>query len=298
MIKCSIGICVYNEEKNIKKLLKSLFTQKLHSVVIDEVFVIASGSTDKTCDIVESFKNTHSNLRLIRQKSREGKASAVNLFIKIAKNNILVLVGGDLILSSTVIQKLVEKFVNPEIGMSGARPIPLNSINDGLIGFAGNLMWDLHHRISLKRPKMGEVIAFRRVFWRISPFVGADEANIEPLILIQGFRIHYVPEAKVYNKTPSSIKDFLIQRRRNSWLHFAVKEEQHYLVSTFDTWLIVQAISSFLKENINARYYAYTSTVILLEIISRVLGWWDYKILKKRYTIWEIIESTKELKEN
>ena len=45
-IICSIGICVYNEEKNIGQLLESILRQKLKKVQIDEILLIASGSTD------------------------------------------------------------------------------------------------------------------------------------------------------------------------------------------------------------------------------------------------------------
>lgn len=295
MIECSIGICVYNEEKSIGRTLQSLTAQKLRKVAIDEIIVIASGTTDKSIEIVKKFLKKDRRIKLIRQKKREGKASAVNLFIKKAKNNVLVLLGGDLLLEDITIERLVGKFSNPEIGMTGSKPTPVNAIHDGLSGFAAHLLWELHHRVSLKRPKMGEVVAFRKVFARIPILSSVDEANIEPLIRGQGYIIRYVPEARIYNKAPTKIKDFIKQRRRIYSGHLAVKHEQSYEVATMDVFFILQVLSSFLKENPRPKFFLFTPAVILLEVYSRFLGWWDYQIVKKRHTIWDVAETTKDL---
>lgn len=292
-IHCSIGICVYNEEKNIAQLLNSLLKQKLKNVYIDEILIIASGSTDKTVDIVKQFIKTHRKISLLREKRRKGKASAVNLFIKNSGNDVLVLLGGDLILSERVIEHLAGKFKNEEVGMTGARPIPVNDMKKGLAGFAAYMLWDLHHRVSLEHPKMGEVVAFRKIFKRIPIISGADEASIEPLIRGQGYKITYVPAAKVYNKAPSTIKDFIQQRRRNYALHLVVRHEQSYEVSTLNAVTILKALFGFLKKNHDLRSLLYIPCVILLEMYSRLLGWWDYKVAKRRHTIWARIDSTK-----
>lgn len=294
MIKCSIGICVYNEEKNIAKLIHSFLAQNLNKVIIDEIIIIASGPTDNTCNIVKTLSKTHKKIQLIKQEKREGKASAVNLFIKKSRNEILVLSSGDLLLKKDVIEKLVSKFADTQIGMTGARPVPVNNINDGFCSFAGHLLWDLHHRISLRKPKMGELVAFRKIFKRI-PTIGADEASIEPLIRGQGYIIKYVPDAIIYNKTPTTIIELIQQRRRNYWLHLVVKYEQSYVVSTLNIFTILQALYSFIKEDQKVKHILFISMVVLLEAYSRFLGWWDYRITKKRHTVWKFIETTKKL---
>lgn len=294
-LNCSLGICVYNEEKNIAKLLQSVNGQKHKNIYIDEIVVIASGTTDKTCEIVRSFQKKDKRIKLQIQKHREGKASAVNLFISCAKTDILVLVGGDLILDANTISSLVKKFVNEEVGMTGARPIPLNNIDRDFFGFAAHLLWDLHHKISLQKPKMGEAIAFRKVFKKIPVLSSVDEANIEPLIRGQGYKVIYVPTAKVYNKAPTNLADFIKQRRRVYNGHLAVKYEQSYEVATMDAFFILKILLAFLKENPKPKFFLQMPLVVILEGISRSLGWWDYHISKKRHTVWDTIESTKKL---
>ncbi len=294
MITCSIGICVFNEEKNIGKLLNSVLRQRVKSVKITEIIIIASGSTDRTCDIIKTYQRKDRRIKLIRQKHREGKASAVNLFISKAKNEILLLCGGDLILPPSVIEKMTSVFSDSEVGMTGARPIPVNNIEDGFISFAGHLLWDLHHRISMKNPKMGEVVAFRKIFKRI-PTTGADEASIEPLIRGQGYQIRYMQNAKIYNKAPTTLREFIHQRRRNYWLHLIILHKQSYLVSTLSPKTIITALISFLADNKNLKYCMYAPLVMTLEVYSRLLGWWDYRFSNRSHTVWEEMKTTKKL---
>ncbi|MBI1862489.1 glycosyltransferase [Candidatus Microgenomates bacterium] len=289
---CSIGICVYNEEKNIGVLLDSLFSQRLKSVRIEEIIVIASGTTDRTVKIVNQYMKRHKRITLMKERKRQGKASAVNKFIERSTSDILVLVGGDLILTPTVIQELVGKFRSPEVGMTGARPVPVNRTNT-LATRAARLLWDLHHRISLESPKMGEVIAFRKIFKRIPLLSSVDEANIEPLIRGQGYRIVYVPRAEVHNKAPSTISDFIRQRRRIYNGHLAVKHEQSYEVSTYRIRSILTALMAVIRENPRISTFFLIAVTASLEGTSRTLGWWDYRISKKRHTVWEVVASTK-----
>ncbi len=298
MMTCSVGIFAYNEEKNISQLLESLLQQKLKNIEIQEMLVVVSASTDKTYDIVKKYHRQDKRIRLIKQENREGKASAVNLFIQKSQNEIVVLLGADLLLPPQTIQLLVGKFNDPEVGMTGARPVPVNKITDGICGFASHLLWDLHHRISLVHPKMGEAVAFRKIFRRIPVLSSVDEANIEPLIRGQGYKILYVPEAKIYNKGPTTISDFIQQRKRIYNGHLAVKHEQSYEVATFRSAILLSALFSFMRENHKPAHVFYIPLVVFLEAYSRFLGWWEYTFTKKKYTVWDMVESTKELKRN
>lgn len=297
-ILLSIGICLYNEEKNISRLLSSVSSQKTTSVNINEIIIVISGSTDNTLQIARQFAKKDKKISIIHQKKRQGKAHAVNEFIRFANNEILVLLGGDVFLEETTIEKLGKKFNNKNVGMTGAHPIPINKITDGFWGFAGNFLWDLHHKLSLHHPKMGEVIAFRKIFRQIPISSSVDEANIEPLIKGQGYTILYVPNAKIYNKTPTNLRDFIEQRRRIFSGHLAVKNEQGYQVATLKLSFITNALLSFLRENPKPLFVLYTFVVILLEGYSRFLGFLDYKVYKKDHRIWAQIASTKQLFED
>ena len=207
-LSLSIGIMAYNEEGNIGKLIEALLKENISSAALKEIVVVASGCTDNTVKIVECYSRIYSKVTLLRQTNREGKASAINLFLSQAASDIVILESGDTLPKSGTIEKLVAPFLDQEIGMTGARPIPVND-RACFMGFVVHLMWALHHKIALAEPKMGEVVAFRKFIQQIPNDTAVDEACIEALVKQSGYNIVYVPDAIVYNKGPETAADFL-----------------------------------------------------------------------------------------
>jgi len=163
----ALGIMAYNEERNIGRLLDSVLAQTA-SDRIAQIVVVASGCTDRTCEIVRAYASRDSRLSLIAEPARHGKVSAINQFLFNATQEILMVSSADLVYDPHAVERLLAPFDDPDIGMVGAHSIPLDK-NDTFFGYAVNLMWSLHHDISLRDPKMGELIAFRNVFRRLNP---------------------------------------------------------------------------------------------------------------------------------
>lgn len=230
-LKVSIGVMAYNEEKNIGRFLESLFGQKLKEVCLSEILIVSSGSQDKTNRIVKEFFQKDPRIHLIKQKKRLGKAPAVDLFLRQASESLVVLSSADLILGKDTLERLVSHFKDPKVGIVGSHPVPINDPKT-FFGFASHLLWKLHHEISKKRPKMGELIAFRKIFQQIPVLSAVDEANIESLIRGQGYLAVYQPEAIVYNKGPQNLQEFIARRRHIYCGHLATRYEYSYEVST------------------------------------------------------------------
>jgi len=301
-MKCSIGVFAYNEEKNIGSLLDALLNQELNQVEIDEIFVVASGCTDKTVSFAQEFEKkdptpeqiqhrADPRVKVLVQEKREGKYSAINLFLKNAKNEILVMESGDTIPDKNAVERLVFPFSDSKTGMTGAKPVPIDNPNT-FLGFTTNLLWDLHHQICLENPKMGEMVAFRKVISEIPP-IAMDEATIEYLIKDKGYKVIYVPEAIVYNKGPETISDFLKQRRRNFAGHLHLKEKFGYEVSTLNPFKVFSLILKNFK--LDLRHLLFTPFSIFLEGLGRFLGWWDYRIKKKDYVIWDLASTARKV---
>lgn len=291
MVHCCIGIMAYNEEANIGSLLDAILSQETQKVVIDQIIVVASGCTDRTEDIVRSFVGKDPRVLLFTQENREGKASAVNLFMKQVNSEVVVLESADTLPVKHAIEALVSPFEDPQVGMVGGRPVPTNS-GSNFMGWGVRLLWELHHQVSLIRPKMGELIAFRNIFRQI-PFDSAvDEASIEPLIVGQGLHLHYAPAAVVLNKGPENVGDFIKQRRRIFAGHLYVKDTLGYKVSTMNGlrigWLYLKAFQR------DWRYFIWGPAIIALEIYVRWLAVNDYVLFKRKPYTWAIAESTKD----
>jgi len=291
-ISVSVGVIIYNEEQNIGRLLESLLQQKTTIVGITEIIVISSGSTDKSNIIVKNFCKTHPRIRLLRQKKRLGKASAVNLFLSTAKEEVLILSSGDILLSKNTMEKIIVPLKKSSIGIVGSHPVPLNDKNI-FFGFAAHLLWNLHHEISLKTPKMGEFIAFRKVFRQIPALSSVDEANIEAVVRGQGYKAVYATEAIIYNKGAETAHEFIARRRHVYAGHLITKHEYGYEVSTIKSTRIIFLL---LKHSqFSWRFILWAPAVVLLEAASRFLGFLDYKYKLRSHTVWQVTTSTKKL---
>lgn len=174
--------------------------------------------------------------------------------------------------------------------MTGGHPVPINDPRT-FMGFVVHLLWELHHQIALQHPKLGELTAFRRVFHRIPYDSAVDEANVEPLICGQGYRLRYVPEAVVYNCGAETVGDFLKQRRRIYAGHLKICCEQGYAVSTMSGARILAALLRGWRWD--WRYFLWTPAVIGLEMYGRFLGWIDFRFKKRDHAIWDIAVTTK-----
>lgn len=291
MVVLSIGICVYNEEKNIRSLLKSLLNQKT-THPIKEIFVISSACTDRTDEIIEKDFSKYPQIILLKQEKREGKASAINLFLKHASGNILVLESGDTIPAEDTIENLTEPFKDPKIGMVGGRPIPVNDKNT-FMGFTSHLIWELHHRLALKKPKLGELVAFRKnLDIKLPTDTAVDEAYIEALVHEKGYELIYAPRAIVNNKGPETISDFLKQRRRIFAGHIHLKRTKGYMPSSMNKFEILKLIIEEIKFKRNNILWLWGA--ILLETYGRLLGSYDFYLKNENHAIWSVATTTKD----
>lgn len=287
----SIGVCAYNEEKNIRQLLNSIAGQKTESVAIKEIIVVSDGSTDKTDEIIKNF-SWEGKTRFIRLRERTGKYAAVNEFIKNAISSVFVLASADIMLDRSAIEHLCEPFVSDQkVGMTGAHPIPVNQ-KDSFLGYVVNLQWYLHHKLALVWPKFGELVAFRSII-DVLPPTFVDEEQIASAILAKGYLLKYAPDAIVYNKGPRRIGEFISQRRRIYAGHAALYRDYNYKVATLGGSRVLKCFLDNLGRGYPVRI-TWMIGAMILESISRALGRYDL-IFKKKHLKWAIAQSTKEL---
>jgi poly-beta-1,6-N-acetyl-D-glucosamine synthase len=287
---CSVGVTAYNEEANIGPLLDALLDQHLRRVMISEIIVVASGCTDNTIPIIESYVARNPRIRLFVQPKREGKTAAINVFLANAKEDICVLESGDTLPHEDAVEHLVRMFADPAVGMTGAHKTPVNT-PDHLAGLFTHLRLRLEHQLCLEIPRLGEMIAFRKVFDRIPPDVAMDEAFVEALVVKRGMQVRYAPDAIVYNTGPDSIRDFVRQRRRNHAGHLYLKSKYGYAVSSIQNTRVAKVA---FKEIWGVVRLLWTLFLLaILEMWSRLLGWYDFAIKKDRHVVWDMAWSQK-----
>jgi len=109
----SIIIPVFNEEKIIGEKIENM---RLLNYPEDklEILIVSDGSTDRTGEIVE--RKLDSVVKFFKLPERSGKAAALNLGLKEAKNEIIVFSDASIMLDPDALKNIVKKFQNKKIG--------------------------------------------------------------------------------------------------------------------------------------------------------------------------------------
>ncbi|MBU1879390.1 MAG: glycosyltransferase family 2 protein, partial [Chloroflexi bacterium] len=204
--------------------------------------------------------------------------------------DICVLESGDTLPRYNSVEALVSMFADPQVGMTGAQKVPVNTPAH-IVGYMSHLRLQLEHELCLEIPRLGEMIAFRKVFDHIPPDVAMDEAFVEALAVQRGLHVRYAPDAVVYNMGPETIRDFVRQRRRNHAGHLYLQHKYQYKVSSLDTRRVLRLTFGIIWGAV--RLVGGLALLAFIELYSRLLGSYDYHVKKDRHEVWDMAWTTK-----
>jgi poly-beta-1,6-N-acetyl-D-glucosamine synthase len=286
-----VGIMAYNEAANIGRTLRSIQEQTIADR-INRIIVVASGCTDDTCSVVAEMASRDPRIVLVEEQVRAGKTVALNTFLATIHEAIVVIPSADLILEPQTLEHLIAPLDNPRVGMVGAHPVPTNA-PETFIGFAVNLMWELHHRIASIQPKMGELVAFRNQLAALDLSVLSDELSVENQIRNAGLQIAYAPDARVYNHGPETLREFIQQRERWCVANMQIERDFTTHVSTLSAGNVLRAVRDLVVQTRPRPDWLVLAG--LLEAWCRVRAYVSLTIMRRgdRYRMWEPLRSTK-----
>jgi cellulose synthase/poly-beta-1,6-N-acetylglucosamine synthase-like glycosyltransferase len=287
-----IGIPIHNEVRNIGRLLRSIRAEGLERHGLQRVLVVSSGSTDGCDDVVSALVSEWPALELLVEGERRGKAAAVNRLLSETRGvDRLVLISGDVLPEPGALSLILRALEDPEVGMAAGRPLPAGQPRS-LFERLATLQWDLHHRVSLSCPKLGEAVAWRNVVPEIPRDSAVDEAALEAAIRSRGYRLAYVPEALIFNRAPHTACDLLKQRRRIAAGHRHLALTTGYRVSTTRLPTVARALIDYLSDN--PRHLPLAMAAAAFELTARVLGLYDLHLRRHNPTVWAMATTTKD----
>lgn len=296
-----MGICAYNEEKSVERVLSNILHQPMpDNFTLREILVVASGCTDRTEDIVRSLADHSEKVKLISEKLKKGKASAINLILREATGGILVFTDADVFPAFGSFVELIRPFEDQDVGAVGGRPCPLDAGNT-FWGFVSHLIWTrMQNELLTSEVQRG-------IFFQLSGYLCAIRANlIEKIpqttiaedkfmgeaIRRKGYRVLYAPQAIVYLHGPKSLQDFLLQRVRvlsghlqvKSW--FGLRE-----ISTSSPYKTVPALARSLNF-LRPKEFMWAGLAATLEFCAHLLARYNFTTGKLPYN-WRMVPSTK-----
>lgn len=120
----SVIMPAYNVEKYVKKSLDSLFGQSFQNF---ELIFINDGSTDKTGDIVNEFKNKYKDKICVINVENGGQSRARNIGLEHAKGEYIVFLDSDDYIETDYLETLylAAKEKNSDMVLSGQRKVDI-----------------------------------------------------------------------------------------------------------------------------------------------------------------------------
>ena len=290
----SIIITAYKEEKTIGKAIESILENKIPCNY--EILIFAPD--EKTLDVAKKYSEKYKQVKAVKDEG-QGKPSALNLAFTIAKGDIFILTDGDVYTSKESIKKLLEHFKNSKIGAVSGRPVSLNS-RENKLGFWSHLLTN----IADKRRKKAQIIkkrfycsgylfAIRKgIVEKIPKETLSDDGLISFLIHSRGYKINYEPEAKVYVKFPTNLKDWINQKRRSAGGYNQIKLWTKKEIRSFSKESL--GVFQVLKYPKTTKEFFWTLELIFIRLYLWIVIFKDINLKKKDFKkIWVRIDSTK-----
>lgn len=113
MIRLSIILPVYNQQKCIEYCIKSLLNQGVNDVA--EAIFVDDGSTDETLSILRRYEELHPTFIKVISKRNGGVSSARNVGIESAKGEWLLFVDPDDFLAPNTLSFILDKYDREDI---------------------------------------------------------------------------------------------------------------------------------------------------------------------------------------
>jgi len=298
----SVGICAYNEQENIGPLLKNLLAEQNLSQN-SEVIVVCSGCTDKTPMIVEDFVLRESRVKLIVEKERRGKASALNLFLDSAIGQILVIISADSRPGRGAVERLA-KSIRSQVGGACAETLPVNK-NRSVMEFCYWFLWRMHNRTLQKESQEKTLHHFGGDMWALKKGIISyipnevinDDAYLGIMLWKKGWQLVFVPEASLMIKGPATPIEYIQQRERIVVGHKQVKQITDIEPTTIGALALKRPLFSIrllVKEmgTQKIRDYPKIPIGLFLELIAQTSATINFK-KKDKYVRWKQIRGTK-----
>ena len=215
----SVIVAAHNEEANIISKLQSLAALDYPAEKLEFVFV-SDGSTDQTLELLRESQHQVAGLVFDHYEPAAGKPTALNRGVELASGDVLVFMDARQSVSANAIKLLTERLLVDGIGaVSGELSL---ADDDGVESAYVGLYWRYEKWIRQNESKLysttgatGALYAIRKSdYTPHKTDVLLDDFDTPVSILKRGGRTVFEPDAKVFDKAESSVKDEFRRKSR------------------------------------------------------------------------------------
>lgn len=293
----SVGIPAYNEEANIKPLLKSLLEQNISNFNLQEIIVVSDKSQDETVEKALEIKDKR--IKVIKNPQRLGQAKSQNKILKMFSGDILVLLNADVLpADKNLLKNIIEPFnKHDKIGLVGGKVVPLKAQNfiESAINYSVLTKQAVYEQINNGSNVYlchGRVRAFSKVFAKKFSWeeVVAEDAFSYFACLESKYKFYYKSDAIVNYRSPQTLSDHLKQSTR-------FYQNRHDLEKYFKKDQVTQGfkIPKSALISVSLKYFTNSPIKSIMYIIILILAKLKTLVQKNTNVKWEASISSKEL---
>jgi len=204
--KVSVVLAAHNEEARMGDKLENLLALDYPADQL-EVIVVSDGSSDGTENIVKSFAGRGVILERLHEPS--GKAVALNRGVARANGEIIVFCDARQDLDPQALRALMPWFADEDIGaVSGELQLKTDK-GPGMYWAYEKLIRAAESKVDSVVGATGALYAIRRSLYReLPPNTLLDDVYTPMQIVLQGFRVGFEPDAKVFDEEASVKGEF------------------------------------------------------------------------------------------
>jgi len=230
----SVAVIVptYNEGELLEKRLTNIYEQRYPQELI-EIIVTDSASTDGTLTAVDNWFKKHSeaNLKVIKEVTRKGKASAVSKALKCTSSPVVIIGDADSLWDKNAIRNTVKYFADPSIGALTASLRYCSGkgsdIENNYRRFY-NLQRVAESKIHSTPIHSGVLQAIRKELIEeqgLSSYANSEDCAIASYIAFEGYRAIQTDDVWAYEPLRGSHLKTKIRRARHNILNFLLTKK-------------------------------------------------------------------------
>lgn len=227
-LSVTAAVIAYNEEANIKSLLRSIIGQSGQSFALKRTILISDGSTDTTVKQAQSLRS--SKIKIVAGKNRLGKSERLNQLYSACQADILAHFDADVVLGSRgTIEKLIRPFLRDDaVGLVGGNPQVLPGRT--LMEKGANCSFRVYDKLRVTGRWAygcdGRILALSKKLARktkIPSDMIANDAYVYFEAKKLGFKFVHVRGAVVRYRSPQTIRDQIRQNTRFVAAHYRLE---------------------------------------------------------------------------
>jgi len=294
-VNSSILITAFREATTVGRAIETFLTQLPEGA---EILVVCPDPA--TTAVVDDYAARYPAVRHVADPQR-GKPAALNVGLKAARGDVVVLSDGDVVVAGDALAPLLAPFEDLQVGAVSGRPASA-SPRDTLLGYWSHLLTEGVHQMRLSRDRAGQFLvcsgylfALRRaLIERVPEDALAEDAVISHRVARQGYRIRYAPQACVFVKYPATYRDWLRQKVRSAG-GYAQDYVRRSPLRMRSPWLeIANGTCLALRYPRNLREFLWTLLLFAARLHLWLLVFINVRLLHRPLTaLWQRVETTK-----